>query len=133
MGLAALASVVWGLGFVAAKFGLDSFSAPQLTAVRFLIACVPIFRVPRPNLPWWSIVLIGMTPFTGQFLLLFLAYAQGMPPELASVTQQMQALFTVLLAATFLRDIPSRRQGVGMTVAFAGLALIGLTVGSDLN
>ena len=51
-----------------------------------------------------------MTLFTGQFLLLFFAFAQGMPPGLASVSQQMQAFFTVLLAAVFLGDAPTRRR-----------------------
>jgi drug/metabolite transporter (DMT)-like permease len=40
MGLAALTSVIWGFAFVTYKFGLESFSAPQLTAFRFLIACL---------------------------------------------------------------------------------------------
>ena len=133
MVLAALASVIWGLGFVAIKLGLESFSAPQLTAVRFMIAGLPALVVARPRIAWWSIGLIGLTLFAGQFLLLFFAYTQGMPPGLASVSQQMQAFFTVLLAAVFLRDRPTLRQGVGMTVAFAGLALIGLTTGADLK
>ena len=133
MALAALTSVVWGLGFVAIKFGLESFSAPQLAAARFLIACLPVLWVPRPRLSWAAILLIGMTLFTGQFLLLFFAFAQGMPPGLASVSQQMQAFFTVLLAAVFLRDVPTRRQGLGMVIAFAGLVLIGSTVGGDLK
>ena len=133
MALAALTSVIWGFAFVAVKIGLESFSAPQLTAVRFLIACLPVFLVPRPAIAWGSIVLIGLTLFTGQFLLLFFAYTQGLPPGLASVIQQMQAFFTVLLAAVFLRDLPSLRQGAGMAIAFAGLALIGLTIGSDLK
>jgi drug/metabolite transporter (DMT)-like permease len=34
MVLAALTSIIWGFGFVAIKFGLESFSVPQLTAVR---------------------------------------------------------------------------------------------------
>jgi O-acetylserine/cysteine efflux transporter len=89
--------------------------------------------VPRPKISWLLLVLIGMTLFTGQFLLLFFAYTQGMPPGLASVTQQMQAFFTVLLAAVFLRNIPNLRQCLGMTIAFTGLALIGLTGGSDLK
>jgi O-acetylserine/cysteine efflux transporter len=131
--LASMTSVIWGLAFVAVKFALQSFSAPELTAVRFLIACVPALAVPRPKLPWRSIVLIGLTLFTGQFLLLFFAYTRGLPPGLASVTQQTQAFFTVLLAAIFLREMPSARQWTGMTVAFAGLALIALTVGSDFT
>jgi O-acetylserine/cysteine efflux transporter len=133
MVLAALTSVIWGLAFVAVKFGLESFSAPQLTTVRFLIACLPTFLVSRPRISWPSILLIGLTLFTGQFMLLFFAYTQGMPPGLASVRQQMQAFFTVLLSAVFLGDVPTRRQCIGMTIAFAGLALIGLTIGGDLK
>ncbi|MHB8730225.1 MAG: EamA family transporter [bacterium] len=131
--LASLTSVIWGLAFVAVKFGLQSFSAPELTAVRFLIACIPALAVARPRLPWRSIVLIGLTLFTGQFLLLFFAYTRGLPPGLASVTQQTQAFFTVLLAAVFLREMPTARQWTGMTVAFAGLALIASTIGADFT
>ncbi len=65
-------------------------------------------------------------------MLLFFAYANGMPAGVASVTQQTQAFFTVILAAVFLREVPTVQQFVGMVVAFAGLALIGLTVGTDL-
>lgn len=131
--LAVATSTIWGLAFVAVKFALESFSASQLLALRFLVACVPALLVPRPPMPWPSIGLIGLTLFAGQFMLLFLAYTMGLPPGLASVSQQMQAFFTVLLAALFLRDVPSRRQGAGMAVAFSGLALVGLTTGADLR
>jgi O-acetylserine/cysteine efflux transporter len=131
--LAALASILWGVAFVAVKFGLESFSPGQLTAMRFLVASLAALVVPRPRIPWWSIILIGLTLYTGQFLLLFFAFTQGLSPGVASVTQQLQAFFTVLLAAAFLRDIPNRRQCVGMAVAFAGLALIGVTVGAGLT
>ena len=127
--LAALTSTVWGLAFVAMKFGLESFSAPQLTALRFLIASVPVLFVPRPRLPWASLVLIGLTLFAGQFLLLFFAFEEGLPPGLASVTQQMHVLLTVLLSAVLLRDVPTVRQCSGMAVAFAGLALTGAKIG----
>src|SRR5215472_6639113 len=127
MALATLVSVIWGLAFVAIKYGLDSFSAPQLTVIRFVIGALPAFFVPRPRFSFASIVAIGLSLFTGQFLLLFFAYSEGLPAGLASVTQQMQAFFTVLLAAIFLRDLPSVQQGAGMTIAFTGLALIALS------
>jgi O-acetylserine/cysteine efflux transporter len=79
MVLAALTSVVWSFAFVATKWGLDSFSAPQLTALRFLIACLPVLFVKRPPIGWASLVLIGLTLFTGQFLLLFFAFTPAMP------------------------------------------------------
>ncbi|WP_315836696.1 EamA family transporter [Bradyrhizobium prioriisuperbiae] len=131
--LAALTSLIWGFAFVATKWGLESFSAPQLTALRFLIASVPILFVPRPRIGWCMLVMIGTTLFAGQFLLLFFAFEAGLPPGLASVTQQMQVFLTVLLSAIVLRDIPNRRQCTGMAVAFAGLILIGLTVGTDFK
>jgi O-acetylserine/cysteine efflux transporter len=131
--LAVLAVTIWGGAFVAIKIGLESFSPAQLTALRFLIAGLPVLFLPRPAIPWRLLLLIGLTLFTGQFLLLFFAYANGMPAGLASIMMQMQALFTVLLAALVLGDIPTRRQAIGMLAAFAGLALIGLTVGSDLR
>lgn len=131
--LAAATSVLWGLGFAAGKLGLESFSPAQLTAVRFLVACLPVLVVPRPAISWTSIVLIGATLFTGQFLLMFFAFDRGLPPGVASVSQQMQAFFTVVLGAAFLRDVPTRRQGIGMALAFVGLVLIGSTAGSDLK
>jgi O-acetylserine/cysteine efflux transporter len=133
MALAALTSIIWGFAFVIYNFGLASFTPSQLVALRFLIAALPIIVVPRPRISWRLIVLIGLTLFTGQFLLLFLAFALGMPAGLASVTQQMQAFFTVLLAALFLGDRPGLRQLIGMAVAFAGLALVAGTTGTDLK
>src|SRR5215831_15031969 len=133
MGLAVLTSVIWGFSYVTYRFGLESFSPAQLAVVRFLFACLPVFFVPRPKVGWPIIVLIGLILFAGQFLLLMLAYARGMPAGLGSVTQQTQAVFTVALAAIFMRELPRPRDGIGMVVAFAGLALIALTVGGDLK
>lgn len=133
MALACLVSALWGLAFIAIPFGLYSFSAPQLTALRFVVAAVPALFLPRPRVSWGMLLLIGMTLFTGQFLLLFFAYTQGLPPGVASVTQQMQVFFTVFLAAVFLGELPGRIQTIGLVVAFCGLGLIGATVGGDLT
>ncbi|MBI5111659.1 MAG: EamA family transporter [Rhodovulum sp.] len=132
MALAVLANVIWGLTYVAYPFALESFTASQMAVLRFLLASLPVLFVPRPKLPWRSILAIGATLFTGQFLLLFLALAAGLPPGLASVTTQMHAFFAVLIAAVVLRERPTPRQAVGLLVAFAGLMLIALTVGADL-
>ena len=130
--LAAFVSVVWGLAFVATRFGLESFTAPQLTALRFLIASIPVLFHARPAVPWHLLALIGLILFTGQFLLMFLAFRHGLPPGLASVTQQTHVFLTVLLAALLFGERPTARQSLGMALAAAGLVLIGLTVGADL-
>src|SRR5215475_12146823 len=131
--LAVLTSVIWGVAFVATKFGLDGFSAPQLAAARFIIAALPVLVLPRPRVSWGLLIAIGLTLFAGQFVLLFFAYANGMPPGLASVTQQMQVFFTVPLAAACFREIPTPRQSLGMAIAFCGLLVIGATIGGDLT
>lgn len=131
--LAVLATIIWGFSFVAIKVGLDSFSAPQLTALRFMVAALPVLFVPRPAISWPMLIMISTTLFSGQFLFLFFAFKFGMPPGLASVTAQSQVFFTILLAAIFLGDHPRLRQYIGIVIAVAGLVVIGFTIGGDLT
>ena len=118
---------------MATRIGLDSFSPPQLTALRFLIAAVPVFVLPCPPLAWPVLVAIGTTLFAGQFLLQFFAIAHGLPPGLASLLVQTQALFTILFAVIAFRETPTRRQLSGVALSFAGLVLILFTVDHDLT
>ena len=131
--LALLVTVIWGIAFVATRIGLDDFSPPQLTALRFVIAALPVALLPRPPVSWAALVTIGLTLFTGQFLFQFFGIAGGLPPGLASVIVQTQALFTVLFAAIALGERPARRQVIGMAAALAGVLLIAVTVGQNLT
>ena len=63
--------------------------------------------VPRPNIPWSTLIAIGLTVFTGQFLLQFFGIAYGMPAGLTAVVVQTQALFTVLFATLVIGDRPT--------------------------
>jgi len=130
--LAILTSTIWGLGFAVSKIGVESFSGAQLTALRFIIAGAAVLVLPRPAIRWPLLLGVGATLYLGQFLLLFFAFQLGMPPGVASVTQQSQVFFTVLLAALLFRELPAKREAAGMGVAFTGLAGIGLTAGADL-
>jgi O-acetylserine/cysteine efflux transporter len=127
--LGAIAATLWGVSFIASAVALEALSPPQLTALRFMVAALPVLVVPRPPVAWVPLVAIGLTLFAGQFLLLFVALAMGLPPGLASVTQQTQVLFSTILATIFLGDVPRRRSVAGMLVAFLGLGLIALSVG----
>lgn len=131
--LAICVACIWGLAYVATKIALGSFSPPQLTALRFLIACAPVLLLPRPSVPLHMLVAIGLTMFTGQFLLQFFGIASGMPPGLASVVSQTQGMFTVMLAMLVLRERPTARQLFGMISGLVGLTMIGLTVGNGLT
>ncbi|WP_426955103.1 EamA family transporter [Muricoccus radiodurans] len=131
IGLALLVALVWGFNFVMIRLGLDDGVPPLLMgALRFSVAALPALWLPRPRMRPWRWLAIGSFLFTGQFGLLFSGMAAGMPPGLASVTQQSQAFMTALIAAAALRERPSARSVAGMAVAFSGLALIGTTVGT---
>ena len=131
--LTLLVVVIWGLGFVATRIALDVFSPPQLTALRFLVAGAPAVWLARPPLPWRTLTVVGLSLFAGQFLFQFFGIALGMPPGLASIVVQTQALFTILFSALALRERPTGRQWTGTAVAFTGLAVIAATVGHDLT
>ena len=89
--------------------------------------------LPRPAVGWPRRLAIGATLFAGQFLLQFFAITDGVLPGLTSLLVQTQALFTIMFAATVLRERPTARQIAGVATAFAGLVLIVLTVGQDLT
>src|ERR1700694_3673155 len=131
MGLAILVAVIWGIAFVISKVGLESFTPPQLTALRFAVASIAALWLPRPRVPWTMLIAIGMTIFAGQFLLQFFGIAMGMPAGLTAVVSQTQALFTIVFAALVLGDRPRLQQIVGMLVALIGLVMIGLTLGAS--
>lgn len=131
--LALLVTVIWGLAFVATRLALDAVSPPLLTALRFLVAALPALVIPRPAIGWRTLMLIGLTLYTGQFLFQFFGIAAGMPPGLAAVVVQTQALFTIVFAAIATGERPSRREWTGTAVAFGGLAVIAATVGQDLT
>src|SRR5205807_1032107 len=91
---ALLVAVIWGLAFVATRIGLDDLTPPQLAAARFLIAAFPVVVLARPRVAWPALIAVGLTLFAGQFILQFFGIAGGMPPGLASIVVQTQALFT---------------------------------------
>jgi len=133
LALALLTAVLWGFAFVATRIGLDSFTPSQLVALRFLIAAIPTVVVAPPRAGWPMVIAAGLTLYTGQFLFQFFGMAHGMPPGLASLIVQTQALFTVLFAALLLGERPTARQTIGLFVAFAGLGVIATTAGHDLS
>ncbi|WP_307430719.1 EamA family transporter [Pseudarthrobacter defluvii] len=127
--LALLVAVLWGLNFVAIDIGLhaggQNFPPLLFVAMRFVLVVVPwIFFVRKPDVSWKAIIGVGLFMSAGQFGLLYLAMALGMPAGLASLVLQAQVLLTVLLAAAFLGERPNKRQLAGVAMGVAGLALV---------
>lgn len=124
--LALTTVLLWGLNFLAIRIGLDHFPPYFFAALRFLVIAVPVVLfVPRPRVPLKWLLLYGAGFGFGQFAFLFWAMHSGMPTGLASLVLQSSAPFTVVLGAVLLREKLRPIQIVGLTVAVAGMCLIG--------
>ena len=128
-GLALLVAVLWGINFVAIDLGLHPGGGemPPLlfVAMRFTLVVFPcIFFIRKPEVSWKAIIGVGLFMSAGQFGLLYLAMALGMPAGLASLVLQAQVLLTVLLAAGILGERPTRRQLAGVGLGIAGLTVV---------
>ncbi|OAJ58313.1 acetylserine transporter [Paraburkholderia ginsengiterrae] len=132
--LALVVVVAWGVNFVVIKVGLHGVPPMLLGALRFTLAAVPaVFFVKRPNLPWRWLLAYGVTISLGQFAFLFSAMYVGMPAGLASLVLQAQAFFTLIFAAAFLHERFRAQNVVGLLIAAAGLAVIGMQGGHAMT
>ena len=110
---------LWGLNFVAIKWGVAEVSPLLMTALRYIGCALPaIFFVRRPAVSWGLLIVYGLSVGVLQFSFLFSAIALGMPAGLASLVMQMQVFFTLGLAALFLgeRPTPLRLAGAGVAL-----------------
>jgi len=125
--LALFVVVVWGLNFVAIKWGVEEMPPLLLTALRYLAAALPaVFLVKPPKVALPVLLVYGLAVGVLQFGLLFSAVHLGMPAGLSSLVMQVQAFFTIALAMLFLGERPGMPQLAGAFIAFAGIGVIAL-------
>jgi O-acetylserine/cysteine efflux transporter len=130
---AIVVAAIWGLSFVVVRLGLGYFPPLFLAALRFCVAALAVFFVPRPDISWSRMFVIAMALFVGEFGFLFVGMAQGMPPGLASIAIQSQAFFTLLMVAIVSGTTPTLRQAAGTIIGLGGLAVISSTIGGDVS
>ncbi|PWN04866.1 EamA family transporter [Nocardioides silvaticus] len=129
--------VLWASAFVAIRHLGQDFSAGALTLGRIGVAALALAFValrqgfPRPSRRQWvSIVVIGLLWFS----LYHLALNQGekwVDAGTASMLLQVAPVLVAFLAAAFLGERFTTPLVIGMIVAFAGVALIGLSGSGD--
>lgn len=134
LALALMITLIWGLNFVVIKWSVSDAPPLLVAALRFAVAAVPaVFFVKPPAVPARILWGYGLSVGVVQFGLLYLAIALGLNAGLASLLMQIQAFFTALLAAAFLRERIQPWQAAGIALAFAGMATIGLLSGGQVS
>lgn len=132
--MAIAVAVIWGVNFIAIRWGLDDVAPLVFVAVRFTFVALPlIFLVPRPQVSWRVVAAVGTFMSLGQFGLLYVAMDQGMPAGLAALVLQAQVVFTILLAWIALGEVARRRQIFGVVIGSIGLAVVALGFGADAS
>jgi O-acetylserine/cysteine efflux transporter len=132
--IAVAVTAIWGVNFVVIETGLDHFPPLEFNALRFTLAAFPaLFFAGRPQVPWRSIVAVGLILGVTKFSLLFAGMAAGMPAGLSSLVLQSQAVFTVLFAVLLLRERPRSVQIAGLLVAAAGVGVVATRMGANLG
>ncbi len=132
--LGLITAAIWGFNFVVLKVALEDIPPLLLTALRFLFACLPVLALAKPaGMKTRHLIIVGLTTFLGQYILLFAAMKLGMPAGLSSVTLQLQVFLTILLSIVLLGERPKPRQIIGGAIALAGLATIASTVGQGTS
>jgi drug/metabolite transporter (DMT)-like permease len=117
-------ALIWGMGFVVAKAGTESFPPILMQAFRFAIAsAVLVWILPRPgrNLPW--LLLATVIGATVQFALTFTGLT-GLAAGTTTLVLQTEVPFLVLLGALLLNERPTLRKWAGIAIAFCGVAVI---------
>ena len=133
LALAALVVLIWGVNFTVIDAGLAAFPPLLFAALRFTAVAVCCCFVPRPKVSWRWLLLIGLFTGTGQYALLYLGMAAGMPAGLSSLVMQAQVPLTILFAGLALHEKPAARQIAGIAVSAVGLGLVGLARGGSVT
>ena len=131
MVLAAAVASFWGFNFVVIDWGMAGVPPLLFVAIRFLVVALAVVVVPRPRTSWRTVIGVGLFMSLGQFGLLYTSMALGLQPGLAALVLQAQAVFTILIAASVLRERPTIPQAVGVAVGVIGLAIVATGRGGD--
>ena len=132
--LAALVAGIWGFNFVVIHWGMDGVPPLLFVAIRFVFVVFPaIFFVARPDAPWRVVAAVGVFMSLGQFGFLYVSMDAGMPPGLAALVLQAQVIFTILIAAGVLHEIPTTAQVAGVVLGSIGLAIVAVGRGGQVT
>ena len=124
--LAVLVTLLWGFNVVVTKWGVDMMPPVFFAGMRFF--CVALLLVPflKPVQGQMRRVIgIGLTTGALHFGLILVGYSLTAHAAPVAVAIQFNIPFMVLLAVIFLGEKVGPWRIAGMTIAFAGILLLG--------
>ncbi|MEP0710628.1 MAG: DMT family transporter, partial [Algoriphagus sp.] len=128
-GLLILLSLIWGSSFILIKRGLEVFSPGEVGAYRIVAAASFLLPLSIPRLrnldktQLKNLIIVGLV---GSFIPAFLfAKAQTqLSSSLTGVLNALTPLSVVVIGALFFNSKITRRNGVGLAIAFIGVFIL---------
>lgn len=124
--------LLWGSGFIGAKFGLPHAEPFTFLLIRLALTSVLLAAAARLfGQPWPAtrteaghIVVVGLLVHATYLGGVFSGIAHGVPAGLASLVAGLQPLLTALLSSRWLGERVSARQWLGLLLGLAGVVLV---------
>lgn len=122
-------ALVWGSSFILIKRGLEVFSPGELGAFRIVAAATFLLPLSLPRVRFLksvqvqNLIIVGLV---GSFIPAFLfAKAQTqLSSSLTGVLNALTPLFVVLVGALFFSSKITRRNALGLLIAFLGVLIL---------
>lgn len=118
--------VIWGLHFVVIKLAVGVLPPMFYAALRMVLTAIilsPFLRWKRGEM---GLVLVGGLCLGAFNYALMFAGLQYAPASAAAIAVELNVPFATIMAVLFLGDRPGWRRILGITLAFAGVAVIAL-------
>ena len=122
-------TVIWGSSFILIKRGLEVFTPGEVGAYRMVAAASLLLPLSLPRIKQLSktqVIHLLITGLLGSFIPAFLfpiAQTQ-LSSSLTGVLNALTPLFVVLVGALFFNTSITRRNGLGLAIAFAGVLVL---------
>lgn len=117
-------AMIWGMGFVVAKAGMDHFSPILLMALRFSLSAFCLIWFFRPPLDLLKrLFWIALISASVQYSLTFTGL-KGIDASTSALLIQLEVPFGLLTAWLLLGEKISLKQAIGMLIAFTGAMFI---------
>jgi drug/metabolite transporter (DMT)-like permease len=128
-GFLIILALVWGSSFILIKRGLEIYSPGEVGALRIVFAGLVLLPLSLPRLKGLNkrqvknLIIVGLV---GSFIPAFLfAKAQTqLSSSLTGVFNAMTPLFVVIIGALFFKSRITRRNAIGLIIAFIGVVIL---------
>ena len=118
-------NLIWGLNLIASKIGVSHFPPVFFTALRFSVLGLVLLPFLRWHAGRMQGLMIAAVLSGGlQYALLFMGIRAAPDVGSVAIAQQLGVPFTTLLSILFLGEVVRWRRGLGIALAFAGVAII---------